>query len=42
MSMPQQCVIRGAPKGGGGLVLCDMCKNHLLAMCYVKPLEGPH
>ena len=26
-----------APKGGGGgLVLCAMCKNHLLAMCYVS------
>ena len=22
--------------GGGGLVLCVMCKNHLLAMCYVS------
>ena len=25
----------GPLKGGGGLVLCAMCKNHLLAMCYV-------
>ena len=30
------CDIGGAPKGGGGgLVLCVMCKIHLLAMCYV-------
>ena len=26
-------MIEGPPRGG--LVLCAMCKNHLLAMCYV-------
>ena len=28
--------IWGPARGGGGLVLCDMRKIHLLAMCYVN------
>ena len=27
---------RGPSRGGGGLVLCAMCKIYLLAMCYVS------